>query len=102
MFVGGRTNKGSSSHSEARQALAVDAVGRGQHRGGVEQRAAAEVLAVLLEADDEGEVARCGGDAADDRGDSDVTLPLRNGVGGDGAQGCQAEDEGFGGHGGRA
>lgn len=100
--VGGLTDKGPSSHSESRQALAVDAVGRGQHCGGVNQRAAAEVLAILLKADDEGEVAGCGGDAAHDRGDLDVSLPLRDGAGGDGAQGCQAEEERFGGHGGWA
>ena len=92
-----KTDKRSSSHREARQVLAVDAVARGQHRGGVDQRAAAEVLAALLEADDEGEFSSCSGDTADDRGDLDVS---RHGAGGDGAQGCQAEDEGLGGHGG--
>lgn len=55
---------------------------------------------VLLQTDDEGEVASYSRDTTNDRGNIGL-IPLSDGRGGDNRKGRKADDEGFGAHGGR-
>lgn len=73
--------QGSSSDCETGKTLALDAVGCGQDCVCVHETAAAEVLPVLLERNDEGEVAGRSRDTANDGRCACIFVPLRHGVG---------------------
>lgn len=88
-----------SADCETGSGLAVSTVSGRQNCGRVQQRATAEMSTVLLQTDDEGEVASYSRDTTNDRGNIGL-IPLSDGRGGDNRKGRKADDEGFGAHGG--
>lgn len=90
--------KSSSAHGNPGSTLTLNAVSCCQNRGRVQERAAAEMLAIDLHANNEWEVSGYSGNTANDLRCVYIFIPLRNRRSGNDRQGSKAENEGLCGH----